>query len=45
MNGQTGKFVGELPVDKGKLVKIALSVFFGVSAAVSALQYLLYMVR
>ncbi len=45
MNGQTGKFVGELPIDKGKLVKIALSVFFGVSAAVSALQYLLYMVR
>ena len=45
MNGQTGKFVGELPIDKGKLIRIALSVFFGVSAMETALQYLLYMVR
>ena len=45
MNGQTGKFVGELPIDKGKLAKIALSVFLGVSAAATAIQYLLYMVR
>ena len=44
MNGQTGKFVGELPTDKGKLIKIVLSVFFGVSAAMSILQYVLYMV-
>ena len=45
MNGQTGKFVGELPIDKGKLARIALSVFLGVSAAATAIQYLLYMVR
>ena len=34
MNGQTGKFVGNLPVDKGKAVKVALGVFAGVFAAV-----------
>ncbi len=44
MNGQTGKFVGELPIDKGKLARIALSVFLGVSAAATAIQYLMYMV-
>lgn len=32
MNGQTGKFVGDLPVDKGKYWK-----FFGIIAAVGAL--------
>lgn len=44
MNGQTGKFVGELPIDKGKLFRIALSVFFGVTAALSLIQYVLYLV-
>ena len=45
MNGQTGKFVGELPTDKGKLIRIAASVFFCVTAAASIIQYLLMMVR
>ncbi|MBQ5553324.1 MAG: hypothetical protein IIU37_07035, partial [Erysipelotrichaceae bacterium] len=45
MNGQTGKFVGELPIDRGKLGRIAISVFLGVTAAMTALQYLLYLVR
>ena len=45
MNGQTGKFVGELPIDKRKLLRISLSVFFGVSALLSVLQYIWYMVR
>ncbi len=44
MNGQTGKFVGELPIDRGKLGRIAISVFLGVTAAMTALQYLLYLV-
>ena len=33
MNGQTGKFIGNLPVDKGKYWKT----FFGITAAVTAL--------
>lgn len=33
MNGQTGKFVGDLPMDKGKAFKLALGVFAGVFAA------------
>ena len=33
MNGQTGKFIGNLPVDKGKYWKT----FFGIAAAVTAL--------
>ena len=45
MNGQTGKFVGELPSDRGKLIRIAITVFLAVTAAGSALQYLFYMMR
>lgn len=43
MNGQTGKFVGDLPVDKGKLNKIRLLVGLGVAAAAIAVQYLLWL--
>ena len=43
MNGQTGKFVGDLPTDKGKLIKIMLLVFFGVTAILNVLQYLMYL--
>ena len=43
MNGQTGKFVGDLPVDKGKLNKIRLLVGLGVAAAAFAVQYLLWL--
>ena len=35
MNGQTGKFIGNLPIDKGKLVAL----FAGVSVAAGALAY------
>ncbi|MCR4855818.1 MAG: hypothetical protein K5908_06570 [Erysipelotrichaceae bacterium] len=45
MNGQTGKFVGELPSDRGKLIRIAITVFLAVTAAGSALQYLFFMMR
>ncbi len=37
MNGQTGKFVGELPVSKKKYWTYFLSVFAGVTAAVGTL--------
>lgn len=43
MNGQTGKFVGDLPVDKGKLNKIRLLVGLGVAAAAFAVQYLVWL--
>jgi hypothetical protein len=39
MNGQTGKFVGKLPVDKGKLQKYRIMSFVGASAVVFALLY------
>ena len=37
MNGQTGKFVGDLPSDKGK----AWGIFFAVTVAVTILSYLI----
>ena len=40
MNGQTGKFIGELPSDNGKLAYISIGVFTGVMALVSLLQFL-----
>ncbi|MBR6420557.1 MAG: hypothetical protein IKS42_09500 [Oscillospiraceae bacterium] len=39
MNGQTGKFVGDLPSNKGK----AWGIFFGVTAAVTAVLYVISM--
>ena len=42
MNGQTGKFVGELPADIGKLNGIRIGVFVGVTLLILLLQYLMY---
>ncbi len=39
MNGQTGKFVGDLPVDKGKLALL----FTGLTAALSTISFLVGM--
>ena len=39
MNGQTGKFIGDLPADSGKLVKIVITTFIIVTAVLSAVQY------
>lgn len=41
MNGQTGKFVGNLPVDKSKKRSIFAGVFAGTAAVVTVLSYLL----
>lgn len=41
MNGQTGKFVGDLPVDKQKKRALFWSVFAGVSAVATAVAYFL----
>jgi DNA-directed RNA polymerase subunit RPC12/RpoP len=43
MNGQTGKIVGDLPMDKGAYRKWLLGVAGAVGAAVFALSYLLWL--
>ena len=43
MNGQTGKFVGDLPEEKGKLAILSIGIFLAVMAASSLLQLLFYM--
>ena len=43
MNGQTGKLVGDLPMDKGLFWKWFFGVFGIVSAAVFALSYLIWL--
>ena len=40
MNGQTGKMVGNLPVDKGLLVKYLLTIGLGSGAILSAIACL-----
>ena len=45
MNGQTGKFVGDLPVDKGAYRKWFLGIALGVAAGVFALLYLWWKMR
>ena len=41
MNGQTGKFVGNLPKDGVKVTKILLSTFFGVAALLTLIQFII----
>ena len=43
MNGQTGKMVGDLPMDKAAFWKWFLGIFGAVTAAVSAISYLVWM--
>lgn len=43
MNGQTGKMVGDLPMDKGLFWKWFLGIFGSVSAVTFALSYLLWL--
>ncbi|MCI6553855.1 MAG: hypothetical protein MR430_10045 [Lachnospiraceae bacterium] len=43
MNGQTGKFVGDLPVDKGAYRKWLFGLTGGISAAIFAATYLLWL--
>jgi DNA-directed RNA polymerase subunit RPC12/RpoP len=42
MNGQTGKFVGDLPMDKGAYLKWLFGIFGSVGAAVLGVCYLLW---
>lgn len=43
MNGQTGKFVGDLPEEKGKLAFLSLGIFLGIMGISSLIQYLVYL--
>ena len=43
MNGQTGKFVGDLPVDKGAWIKWLFGIAGAVSAACFAICYLIWL--
>ncbi|MBQ4289761.1 MAG: hypothetical protein II719_01040 [Clostridia bacterium] len=43
MNGQTGKFVGNLPLDKSAFAKYFFSIAAAVSAAVFAVLYIMWM--
>lgn len=43
MNGQTGKFVGDLPMDKGAFVRWLLGIAGAVSAAAFAVSWLLWL--
>ena len=45
MNGQTGKFVGNLPVDKGKAVKMGFALTGLFAVIVYALFWILWFVR
>ena len=44
MNGQTGKFVGDLPMDKGAFVKWLLGLTGIIGAAAFMVSYLLWLV-
>ena len=41
MNGQSGRLVGKLPIDKGKAMKYQLSFLFGIGAVLTAIIELL----
>jgi DNA-directed RNA polymerase subunit RPC12/RpoP len=41
MNGQTGKFVGDLPSDRGKHLSIMFGIFIAVTVLLTLIQYLL----
>jgi DNA-directed RNA polymerase subunit RPC12/RpoP len=45
MNGQTGKFVGNLPTDKGAFKRWLFGIGAAASAAVFAILYLIWMMR
>ncbi len=45
MNGQTGKFVGDLPVDKGKYWKYLLGTFAVSASVLLALQYVFRLIQ
>lgn len=45
MNGQTGKFVGNLPLDKGKFTRFLILTGLGISAAVYGIRWIIELLR
>lgn len=45
MNGQTGKFVGNLPINKGKLFGFLFGLGIGLSALIYALRWIVELLR
>lgn len=45
MNGQTGKFIGDIPLDKGKATLWAISIFIIAFAIVGSISYFLFLTR
>lgn len=45
MNGQSGKFVGDLPFDKGLYKKWLFGLIFGISSCIFALSYLMWLIK
>ncbi len=45
MNGQNGKFVGNLPIDNGAVAKYMMTITAGVTVACIAISYLLWFLR
>lgn len=43
MNGQTGKFIGNIPLDKNKAIRYFIFIFLGVFALVILISYLIYL--
>ena len=41
MNGQTGKLIGDLPIDKGKVVSWFLRIFIPLVAVAGAVSFLM----
>jgi len=41
LNGQSGKVIGELPVDKGKLLTLFLAIFIPMAAVLMLIGYLI----
>lgn len=44
MNGQTGKLVGDLPIDKIRFAVLLISLFVGLSLIIYILMYLMWMI-
>ena len=45
MNGQTGKFVGNLPLDKGKFARFLIFLGLGISAGIYGIRWLVELLR
>ena len=45
MNGQTGEFVGNIPLDKKKAVLYFIAILLSVFAVIMLISYIIYLIR